>query len=171
MVKKLKLDFDGWPDLVAALSRKPYARLRSKAERMRKAKRRMKTLNKRLDANRKMNRAIELEVNGLAARGARLWQPPRWPLLLDILADGRERTLSEISPLYERDRQITRRALQTLAKRGLVEMRRNPDALYGPGFECRRPVSSTIGLRDGRFYRLRSVSATAGSTANVSASP
>jgi hypothetical protein len=162
MAKKLKLDFDGWPDLVAALSRKPYARLRSKAKRMRKAKRRMKTLNKRLDANRKMNRAIELEVNGLAARGARLWQPPRWPLLLDILADGREQTLSELSPLYERDRQITRRALQTLAERGLVEMRRNPDArLYGPGFECCRPHkgSSTIGLRDGQLYRLRLVSA------------
>ena len=76
MVKKLKLDFDGWPDLVAALSRKPYARLRSKAERMRKAKRRMKTLNKRLDANRKMNRAIELEVNGLAARGRALATAP-----------------------------------------------------------------------------------------------
>ena len=136
----LKHGFDDEVDLIAALEWTPpktaaqikRARVKTRVKVRRWRHRRAKQA---AEAKTFVKRSIE----GSAARarphcagGRNFTAPPRWPLLLDIMADGRERTMRELCAAFDRPHPTTSTTLQRrLIARGFAERRRDPNARRG----------------------------------------
>jgi hypothetical protein len=153
-----------WAEILLVLGPKP-PRKRTKEEERRRTSRRLRTWKRNRAEKHAKAKFIKSAVDGPAGQarpcvGARLHEPPRWPLLLKVMEPGREYVLRELIPLYGRSLSATRSALEDrLIKRGLAEKRRNPataNALsrsHRKG-ETGKQFKSPAGIPDAWLYRL-----------------